>query len=1277
VRKRRRFLIVLAVIVVALVGAAFIAVRILLSSERLTAIIKSEAAAELGVEPAVSGARFGLFDGLTIDDFAFERPVGDVRVAFACPRIRVKFVFASFLSGDPKPDTVELIDPVVRVRIGEVVLPGPSPGELKGFPLAPIRAAVRKKLLDLAELRPHVPELHLVNMTLAVEEEPSGQVLEMAGIDLALRRSQADALDLEATLEDPDLGAVEITGRWDIPAAAARFRFAATELAISESLADRLPAAVGRNLLDAHLRAAINIDFSADADANAADDEDVLDFHGKIAVDDLFAHPGELAYPIGRTSVRVSVDNGVATIDKITGYIDDGLEDKPPCPMTVSGKVFFDRPILDYRLDVVLEHFNIDRRMWLTLLPFQVDRYKVADPFGHMKLVLTVTPSPNPEIDPRPFFDGMMYVEDVTFNIRPRVGTTGQWAKYALVMPHLAGTIATTSGALREGMLKTKDKNARQQFQLSGQVLNLNIEGAMLFDIFVKATNLDLETEVTAMLTRPATIAGFEKWGPKGTIDVELEFRKLHDDPDRVIILTADIHELSILPKVIDYKIEGIYAGHVSLNTATRELKIDGVKAAFDDSTVSIDAHARKLKLLKLDVTGENLAIDDKLRDALYDLDRQRAQKEKEKEEGADAKEEKDGNDEKAESEGVPATQEASTPSLLDELPPLRELWDSINPRGRVDVVLKVRRDNIDAEPVIAGTVKIRQAGIYAPLLPFPLSDIQGGEVELADGVIEVRNVVAREGNMVLTLNGSVENILEGDLSKIVGSLTLSAERFLLDDVKKLITQTVAPLAEGRAEIDAQKISEMWDRFSPEGEVDVFAKVTKLPGDDPLESIDIALDIKIRDADLCFRRDQDDTKGFDITDVRGSIHVAGLLPRVIEVPGKDGAAEKLELRGRSAAVVGLTANHGPATAKIDAVGQMGDDGPSFEVDLGAFEVPVDAELVQFMWDEEIRKTIEKIGPTGRIALDVKVGGVFGDDGLSVGLREGHAAKVALKDGSATVGLALRDIAGVAIVEQLDFRDGKLSLSGKIVSERLTVKQVEALNLSVAFDLTDVPGAEGSRQLVLTGLTGDFYGGKISGAARIDMPAEGFRYGFDLHLAGADMASFLKSVIDYRRDDFQGVVSGDIFLQGEGLDPGNLHGRGSLDLTEGKLWEQPTLLRVFNLLSLAPVDQYAFRAAKLDVRFGRDTIHIDDMRLVGRGMTVFGKGKVRGGSELDLVFVLGSGTDVPKIPLLETVKQQMINVRVRGDVNDPDVRVDFVAPIAGAVSDFMDELLKDE
>ena len=78
------------------------------------------------------------------------------------------------------------------------------------------------------------------------------------------------------------------------------------------------------------------------------------------------------------------------------------------------------------------------------------------------------------------------------------------------------------------------------------------------------------------------------------------------------------------------------------------------------------------------------------------------------------------------------------------------------------------------------------------------------------------------------------------------------------------------------------------------------------------------------------------------------------------------------------------------------------------------------------------------------------------------------------------------------------------------------------------------------------------------------------------------------------------------------------------------------------------------------------------------MTVYGKGTVREQKFIDFVFILGSGTDnMPLLPGMEDIKKQMVNVRVRGDLNDFEARVDFVAPISGPVSDFLEDLLKRE
>ena len=960
-----------------------------------------------------------------------------------------------------------------------------------------------------------------------------------------------------------------------------------------------------------------------------------MQISGKIEAHGIQAAPKDLPYPISDTRARITIADSVATIEHIEGYLDGDPVDRPLCPMHVSGKVYLDKDVLDYKINLALDHFNVDDRLTAVILPFQRPMFRVAGPVGWMQFQATVVPPPDPEVDPRPFYQGVMDVQDVTFDIQPK------GSPFRCVMPNLSGRIEASSGTLRNGHLAGRDEKGRT-FELRGDVFNMNVEGAMLFNIAVSVDRIDLASEVRAFLTRPTTIAGFERWGPTGVIDVWVNFRKLENDPDRVIKLKARVHEASIAPTIIDYKIEGINGGELSLDTEAGEIRVKDLSAEFDGCRIGINGLIKMRETTPvrfLELVGENLPIDDKLRRAVYSLDSQTGER------------------------------PIQLPDLPGGLGSLRELWDMFNPWGRVDLTARIVNDADGAAPEITGLFRVRKAGLYIPLLPFPLSDIQGGEIELADGTLEVRNLVAREGDMVVSLAGKLTGIEPGNIENVQGELTLSAERLHLSDVGALLTQTLAPLAKEDAEIDAKKISDVWNSFSPRGEVDVLARVRKFPGADPLESIDIAMDVKIRDAGFSY------LDRLDITDVGGEIYMAGQKGRRVQGTASDGEVRSIDLPPRSAALVGIVGRHGRATLAIDGLVAVSDEGPSFEVQLAASDVSIDADLLQFIEDETLRGTLARINPTGRVSIEVEGRGTLGEGGIA-GINAGLSGKLALQEGGLTAGMVFHDMSALMVIDELSLRQGAFSARGSIFSKGLAVKKTEVRNLSLSFELSDVDPKEGARQVVFTGMRGELCGGSLTGDAKIDIAPGAFRYGLDLHIQDVQMETLLRSAMDYEKNDFVGRVNGDILIQGEGLSPENLVASGRLALSDGKLWEQPIALKVFHALSLSPVDQYAFRSADMAFRMGRGDVFVDDMRLEGKAMTVYGKGTVREQQQIDFVFILGSGTDnMPLIPIMEDIKKQMVNVRVRGDLNDFEARVDFVAPISGPVSDFLEDLLR--
>ena len=172
-----------------------------------------------------------------------------------------------------------------------------------------------------------------------------------------------------------------------------------------------------------------------------------------------------------------------------------------------------------------------------------------------------------------------------------------------------------------------------------------------------------------------------------------------------------------------------------------------------------------------------------------------------------------------------------------------------------------------------------------------------------------------------------------------------------------------------------------------------------------------------------------------------------------------------------------------------------------------------------------------------------------------------------------------------------------------------------------------------------------------------------------------MASFISSALDYRREDWQGVLNGRILLQGQGADPENLIGSGELTLSDTRLWEQPLPLRIFELLNLSNPDRYAFTSASIRFEFARKDLFLSDLRFIGKGLSVHGRGWIRDWSLLDLAFVPGSGAETLSPPLIEPLKQGLAQIRVKGNLNDFETRIDFIPPLSAPITNLLDAILR--
>jgi len=361
--------------------------------------------------------------------------------------------------------------------------------------------------------------------------------------------------------------------------------------------------------------------------------------------------------------------------------------------------------------------------------------------------------------------------------------------------------------------------------------------------------------------------------------------------------------------------------------------------------------------------------------------------------------------------------------------------------------------------------------------------------------------------------------------------------------------------------------------------------------------------------------------------------------------------------------------------------------PSFELVLSAENLPLDEHLrallppaQQDLWD--------RMAPSGYLS--------FPKDNITVsGGPTGDAERVITYHGN----LRFRD---VAFTLGLEFKEvtGKLSLAGQLVSRREVELEAPGGSLKGADEsphrvvshrcrgtgrltrlvasgkpLTNVTLSflkEGSL-LGFSTVEADIYGGRLAGAVRLGLEPEEVTYGCRLHLDGLDLGPFVRDTFAYRGEELVGTLAGDVVLQGVGPGRRDLVGQGTLTIVDGELYQMPLILRILSLLQLSVPREAAFSRAAIDYYVIEQELVINELDLWGRGLNIFGSGRVTPANDLDLTLFSGFGRGyLPHVPLLsdavELLGKQLVRLRVAGTFTEPAVTVEPLSPLSGPLFD---------
>ncbi|MFP6703253.1 MAG: hypothetical protein VB861_16015 [Planctomycetaceae bacterium] len=196
---------------------------------------------------------------------------------------------------------------------------------------------------------------------------------------------------------------------------------------------------------------------------------------------------------------------------------------------------------------------------------------------------------------------------------------------------------------------------------------------------------------------------------------------------------------------------------------------------------------------------------------------------------------------------------------------------------------------------------------------------------------------------------------------------------------------------------------------------------------------------------------------------------------------------------------------------------------------------------------------------------------------------------------------------------------------------------------------------------------------LDAQARID---ELSHYHVKMNMSEAKLEQFAKL---YLKDPqkLKGVMRGWVDLRGRGNSPADVVGRGQLQVSPAELYQLPIIVQLFDVLSLGPQQQTAFRYAQCDFQVARSRIQFNSIDLVGNSLQLRGRGEATFAGQVGLDFYSMLPTSRLNIPFLQPLITPLttgwVAVRVDGKTNNPRARIRPAPVLDDALRGFLSAL----
>lgn len=578
----------------------------------------------------------------------------------------------------------------------------------------------------------------------------------------------------------------------------------------------------------------------------------------------------------------------------------------------------------------------------------------------------------------------------------------------------------------------------------------------------------------------------------------------------------------------------------------------------------------------------------------------------------------------------------------------------SLSARGHGSFYGRFERTNPDS-PIVHHrmTIGVDDAAIRYEKLPLSIEGIRGA-------LTAVDNHWTWDNLHAAGLHSSGEWIPDGDSGRLV--LRIDAENVSLDEPLRAALPPAAQQAwydlRPRGVLDAVNVQVDWDARAHK--LDLIVDATKHPP----------------------RTDAANVAGVPTEPV--SAEPSWFPVRFENVTGR------ARYRNGRITLTGLQANRGRARVAASGVCDHAPDG-AFRVQVDQLNVErldVDRELIAAA-PGKLRTALARLN----LAEPIDVRGAFGvsryvasappaanagayaarADGIQPfrpAVQEPPPAAIAadwdltflLQGNRLDAGVKLDNLHGEVRLVGQQAADGVLACLGNLDLDAATFRGIQFGRVQGPLEITDKQILFGTRARRFAPgekpvpLTARLFGGVATADAVIAL-ADRPTFWLSAQLSDGDVRQYALEMIPGRQQ-----VSGRVFASAQlwgGEELHSLRGEGRIRLRDADVYELPVMVAMIKVLSVRAPDSTAFTDGDIDYRVEGHHVYLDRINVKGDAISLLGRGEANLDRQIKLNFYTVVGRDEWQLPivrpLLGEASRQMMQIRVDGTLDDPQVK----------------------